>query len=132
MKERRGVVICGAYGMDNAGDDGVLASIVAALRRLDKDVPITVMTRQPGKIAGQYGVAAVGRLDVFGWLRAMGKAKLFISGGGSLLQDVTSRRSLWYYLLALRAAKRMGCAVQLYGSGVGPIRREKAQRRTAA
>ena len=132
MKQRQGVVICGAYGMDNAGDDAVLAAIVAALRQLDRDMPITVMTRKPAKIARKYGVAAIGRLDVPKWLRAMRKAKLFISGGGSLLQDVTSRRSLWYYLLTLRAAKTMGCNLQMYGSGVGPIRHEKARRRTAA
>ena len=106
---RRGVVIAGAYGMDNAGDDASLAAIAAA----------------PVRARG------LGRLNAPGWLLAMGRARLFILGGGSLLQDVTSGRSLWYYLLLLRAAKAMGCATMLYGAGAGPISSEKARQRAA-
>ena len=129
--DRRGAVISGAYGMDNAGDDAVLAAVTAALRRLERDMPVTVIARG-GKKAGRRAAAGgVGRMNVPGWLLAMGRARLFILGGGSLLQDVTSRRSLWYYLTVLRAAKAMGCATQLYGVGAGPIRRERERRRTA-
>ena len=130
-KPRQGVVISGAYGMDNAGDDAVLSAMVAALRRLDRDMPITVIARQRKKTAQRFSVAAVGRFDVFGILKAMVRARLFISGGGTLLQNVTSRRSLWYYLAVIRLAKATGCAVQLYGCGVGPLRGEWA-RKTAA
>lgn len=126
-EERRGVVISGAYGMDNAGDEAVLQAITAALGRLDAQAPVTVICRHARAGAGH----GIGRLNVLSWLRAMGQARLFLLGGGSLLQDVTSRRSLWYYLLVMRAAKTMGCAVQCYGVGAGPIRREKDQKRTA-
>ncbi len=129
---RRGVVISGAYGMDNAGDDAVLTAIAAALRRLDSGMPVTVIARQRKKTARRFQIAAVGRLDVLGWLRAMGHGKLFISGGGSLLQNVTSRRSLWFYLWTIRAAKAMGCAVELYGCGVGPLTGEKARQAVTA
>ncbi len=131
-RNRRGVVICGAYGMSNAGDDAVLTAIAAGLRRLDRDMPVTVIARQAKRTAGRYGVSALGRLNVPGWLAAMGRARLFLLGGGSLLQDVTSRRSLWYYLVLMRAAKAMGCAVMLYGAGIGPIRREKDRAAAAA
>lgn len=122
---RWGVVISGAYGMDNAGDDAILTAITAALRRLDRDMPVTVMARRPKKTAHRFCVDAVGRFNILRWLRAMGRAKLFISGGGSLLQNVTSRRNLWYYLLTIRAAKAMGCAVELYGCGIGPLTGDK-------
>ncbi len=128
---RRGVVISGAYGMDNAGDDAVLTAITAALRRQERELPITVITRRAKKTARRFGVSALGRLNVPGWLLAMGRARLFILGGGSLLQDVTSRRSLWFYLAVLRAAKAMGCAVQLYGVGAGPIHSDKERTRAA-
>ena len=44
-----------------------------------------------------------------GFLRVMRRRTLYINGGGSLIQDVTSRRSLWFYLFTLRAARRCGC-----------------------
>ena len=128
---RRGVVICGAYGMSNAGDDAVLAAITAALRRLDASLPITVMARRPKATAKRFGVTAVSPLRPIRWLFAMRRAAVFLSGGGTLLQDVTSRRSLWYYLAAIRLAKKCGCAVQLYGCGAGPLQYESSRRKTA-
>ena len=131
QKNRRGAVICGAYGMENAGDEAVLAAITAELRRTEREIPVTVLTRRPAAAARQYGVKAVHPLRVLRWMWAMRRAKLFLSGGGSLLQDVTSRRSLWFYLLTIRLAKGLGCAVQLYGCGIGPLLRESSRARTA-
>ena len=128
---RRGVVICGSYGMENAGDEAVLAAITAELRRTEREIPITVMTRRPVAAARQYGVKGVHPLRVLRWMWAMRRAKLFLSGGGTLLQDVTSRRSLSFYLLTIRLAKKLGCAVQLYGCGIAEkirsLRMEKAK-----
>lgn len=126
-KNRKGVVICGAYGMENAGDDAVLAAICRDLRRLERDIPITVLARRPKAVSRQFKVNAIHPLNVLRWLGAMGEAELFLSGGGSLLQDVTSRRSLWFYLLTIYLAKKMGCAVQLYGCGIGPLTRETSK-----
>ena len=58
-RNRRGVVICGAYGMSNAGDDAVLTAITAGLRRLDRDMPVTVIARQAKRTAGRYGDVTV-------------------------------------------------------------------------
>ena len=61
---RRGAVICGAYGMDNAGDDAVLTAIVAQLRRIDGDMPITVLAHQPKKTAARFGVENTVKLPI--------------------------------------------------------------------
>lgn len=123
-KSRRdGVVICGAYGRGNAGDDAILEAILGEMRSIDPDMPVTVISKDPRSTRLTYRVRSVSRLDLPGWLGAMGRAKLYINGGGSLIQDVTSRRSLWFYLMNIRAAKRAGCAVQMYGCGIGPVTR---------
>lgn len=129
---RNGVVICGAYGMDNAGDDAVLSAIVDELRRIDRNIPITVLARQTKKTAARFGVNAVHPLHFPRWLAAMKRSVLFISGGGSLLQDVTSRRSLLYYLTTIRLAKKQGCRVMLYGCGIGPLTRERSRSETGS
>ncbi len=64
-------------------------------------------------------------------LRKFRHAALYINGGGSLMQDVTSTRSIWYYCYTLYAAKKRGCKVMMYGCGIGPINRP-GNRRMAA
>ena len=116
-----GVLICGAYGAGNIGDEAILKAIVGTLRGIAPAVSICVVTRAPEKTRRLYNVSAVHTFDFIGIHNAMKKAKLFISGGGSLIQNVTSRRSLRYYLWTLRHAKKCGCKVLMYGCGVGPL-----------
>ena len=130
-KDRDGVVICGAYGRGNAGDDAILEAILQEMRSIDPDMPITVLSKDPDSTRLTYRVRSLSRIDFIGWHRAMAKAKLYINGGGSLIQDVTSRRSLWFYLYNIAAAKRAGCKVQMYGCGIGPVTRE-SHRKLAA
>ena len=125
---RFGVVICGAYGRGNAGDDGILLSMIRQLRRQDPDVPITVMSRKPKLTARMTGVSAIPIFNVLAANKALKKSKLYISGGGSLIQDATSSRSLWFYLSSIRQAKRAGCKVMMYGCGVGPVSRKENRR----
>lgn len=128
---RRGIVLCGAYGMENAGDDAILAAILQDMRRLEQDIPITVLARRPASVSRRFGVTAIHPLNIFRWFFALKRSVLFLSGGGSLLQDVTSRRSLWYYLSTIVLAKKAGCAVQLYGCGIGPLTRASSRTQTA-
>ena len=120
---RDGVVICGAYGRGNAGDDAILQAILQQMRGLDPHLPITVISKNPAETRLRCRVRAVSRMDFIRWMRDMKHARLYINGGGSLIQDVTSRRSLWYYLYNIRSAKKLGCRVHMYGCGIGPVQR---------
>ena len=130
-KERDGVVICGAYGRGNAGDDAILEAILQEMRTIDLDMPITVLTKDPKATRLAYRVRTAGRMDIFTWEKAMHHAALYINGGGSLIQDVTSRRSLWFYLHNIQAAHKAGCKVQMYGCGIGPVLREQHRKLAA-
>ena len=130
-RDRDGVVICGAYGRGNAGDDAILEAILQEMRAIDPDMPITVLTKDPKATRLTYRVRTAGRMDVLTWKKAMRHAALYINGGGSLIQDVTSRRSLWFYLHNIQAAHKAGCKVQMYGCGIGPVLR-KQHRQLAA
>lgn len=129
--EKDGVLICGAYGNGNVGDETILEAILQQLRGYDPDMPICVMSRQPRQTARRNGVSSVYTFNTWKTSREMKKARLFISGGGSLIQDATSTRSLMFYLYAIRGAHRHGCKVMMYGCGIGPVRR-KSNRRYAA
>ena len=121
--ERESIMICGAYGRGNAGDDAILEAIVQEMRALDPERTICVMSRRPKETRLVYRTGAVYTFNIFSVLHKFRKAALYINGGGSLMQDVTSTRSLWYYCYTLRAAKKRGCKVMMYGCGIGPINR---------
>jgi polysaccharide pyruvyl transferase CsaB len=121
--KRRGVLICGSYGHGNAGDEAILDAIILSLRRAEPEVPITVLSRSPKETEERHGVRAVYKFNMPAVLRVMLSSRLYINGGGSLIQDVTSRRSLYYYLFTIAAAKLLGCRVIMYGCGIGPVSR---------
>ncbi len=119
--ERNGAVLCGAYGKGNAGDEAILKAILTELRALDPDMPFWVMSRRPMTTRKKEGVGSFYIFNIFSFFRALRKSALFVNGGGSLIQDITSSRSLYFYLFTLQAAKALGSKVIMYGCGIGPI-----------
>ena len=119
-QKRDGVLICGAYGKGNAGDDSILEAIVAQMRHIDPDIPLYVLSRNPKETRLRYRIGAIHTFDLR-FLFRMCKTKLYINGGGSLIQDVTSTRSLRYYLSNIALAKLCGNQVLMYGCGIGPV-----------
>ena len=128
---RDGAVICGAYGLGNGGDNAILEAIVAQLKDIDPDLPICALSRNPRETRLSAHISAVYSFRFLRILRLLRTSNLFLSGGGTLLQDATSTRSLMYYLLMLRLAHDAGNRVMLYGCGAGPIQKERNRRRTA-
>jgi polysaccharide pyruvyl transferase CsaB len=116
------IVISGYYGSGNAGDEAMLAAMIEALSEVDPNVKITVISGNPADTRSRHGVAAVFRLNYPEIARILVQSDLLISGGGSLLQDVTSDRSLYYYLSIVMLAKKLGKPVMLYAQGIGPVR----------
>ncbi|WP_301860142.1 polysaccharide pyruvyl transferase CsaB [uncultured Megasphaera sp.] len=122
------VVISGYYGFANAGDEAMLAAIVGSLRDSIPDVDITVITGNCKMTQKHHRVKTVYRLNFFAIAAAIRRCDILISGGGSLLQNVTSSRSLYYYLSIMRIAMFFHKPVMLYAQGIGPVRGEQARR----
>lgn len=120
-RKRDGTIICGAYGHGNAGDDAILKSIIQSVKNLDRHMPVTVLAKNTESIKKRYRVDSIYTLNVPKILWAMRRSKLYINGGGTLIQNATSHRSLWYYLFTLAAAKTLGNKVDMYGCGMGPV-----------
>ena len=130
-KKRDGVLICGAYGKGNAGDDAILTAILRQMKNIDRDMPVYVLSHDPKETRLKYHVGSVHVFNPFAFLPVMRKTQLYLSGGGSLIQDETSSRSLYYYLLSIWLAKHTGNRVLMYGCGIGPVN-VPANRRIAA
>lgn len=116
------IVISGYYGFNNAGDEAMLSAILQALNRTFHSPDITVISGSPQTTAATYGVHTVPRFSIGGILRAVFSSDLIISGGGSLLQDVTSWKSMIYYLSIITLGVLFRKQVFLYSQGIGPVR----------
>ena len=123
------VVMSGYYGFNNLGDEAILLSIRRRLRELDPDIALTVLSNDPEQTASRYDVEAVPRFHFWKVLRTLRRCDLLVSGGGSLLQDRTSTRSLIYYLSIIQLAKLCRRPVMLYANGIGPVTRPANRRR---
>ena len=130
-RKKDGILICGAYGKGNSGDDAILSAMVGQLRKQDPDIPIYVTSRSPKQTARDVRVGSVYTFRTFKIRRRMKKTCLYLSGGGSLIQDSTSSRSLWYYLNSIRTAKRTGNKVMMFSCGIGPVHWKSNRRRAS-
>lgn len=117
-------VVSGYYGCGNAGDEAVLAGIKEAfLRRSGNEARLVVLSQNPEDTRRLHGLPAVDRMNLTAVRAALRESDLLLSGGGSLLQDTTSVRSLLYYLWIARLAFNSGVPVMFYAQGIGPLRR---------
>lgn len=115
------VILSGYYGFRNSGDDAILKAIIDNLRIRKEDITILVLSKTPIETELQYYVDSVNRINIFKIIYNLRKSKLFINGGGNLIQDGTSTRSIIYYLSTIMLAKLMRSKVMVYANGIGPI-----------
>lgn len=115
------VLISGYYGFDNAGDDTVLFGIIRSLQKLDPAIQISVLSNKPRETTALFGIPAYNRWRFSTIVQQLKQTDLLIMGGGSLLQDATSPRSVIYYLSIVTIAKLLNKPVIFYAQGFGPI-----------
>jgi len=132
-RKRPAVLLCGYFGAGNAGDDATLDAAVKTLMctGVSGNCIYAVSRRRGFDSVKKAGASPVGRFDLFKLGRLLRKTRLFILCGGSLLQDLTSRRSLLYYSNLSKAAVRNGCKSMLLGSGLGPLNNQSSLKRAA-
>ncbi|MFW6035139.1 MAG: polysaccharide pyruvyl transferase CsaB [Halothermotrichaceae bacterium] len=115
------IVISGYYGFDNIGDEAVLLSMIFSFRKLNQDLDIVVLSSSPELTSSRYQVESINRNNFVKIIKEIKKADLFISGGGSLLQDVTGWKSIPYYSGLAYTAVLLNTKTAFYAQGVGPV-----------
>ncbi len=119
---KKGYLICGYFGYGNLGDEAVLEAELTAIRKTYPAVPVTVMSHTDKTVSDFGGVSFVNRYSFSGVIRAMRKHNELIFGGGGLLQDTTSVRSVLYYCAVLILASHFGMKITVLANGIGPLR----------
>jgi len=116
------LLLAGYYGVGNIGDETILQSLVSAIRKDHPQGRISVISANPGETSKSYNVDSVRKYSFINILKELKASDAFILGGGGLIQDSTSIRSLLYYLFLIMSAKILKKKVILLGQGVGPVR----------
>ena len=119
--KRVDIALLGYYGFHNSGDEAILKALTDTVRRVRPDVSFTVLSRDPRETRSSMKVAAIHRFNVLRSISLLRRTRLFVAGGGSLIQDNTSTRSILYYLGMLSIAKVCGARTMLLANGLGPI-----------
>jgi polysaccharide pyruvyl transferase CsaB len=118
-KETVRIGITGSYGGMNLGDEAILQSIVAQIR---KDLPaeITVFSRDAEDTKRRHAVERVvpvrkvSRAEV---VPEIERLDVLLFGGGGILYDAEAR----IYLREVQIAKEKGIPVMVYAVGAGPL-----------
>ncbi len=106
-------VVGGYYGYGNLGDEALRVALADALGRAGNSaVWLTAHPRATNE---------VGRMRPLHVYRALRQADGLLLGGGGLLQNRTSNRSLVYYLGLITLGRIARRPVFLLGQGIGPI-----------
>lgn len=116
------VLISGYYGHNNMGDEAMLEAIVDILKKERKRIRLAVLSQRPEETTRVHKVRSIYRFNLFSILKMLMKTRLYVNGGGSLIQDSTSNRSLYYYLALIVLAKFTHTKVMIYANGIGPVR----------
>gem|GEM_PF-225367 len=136
------VLICGAAGFTNLGDDAILWGMLTQLGEAAPGRPVVVAGGpELAGVTSPFGARALSYEARAELARAIEDAALVVLGGGGMLYDfgydADLRRFLtdppdrqWLYELAkiAAAARAAGRPVMLYGAGAGPLHTEAARR----
>ncbi|MHB8178433.1 MAG: polysaccharide pyruvyl transferase CsaB [Vulcanimicrobiaceae bacterium] len=115
------VVLSGYYGFGNLGDEALLDVTVAQLRTRFPYVEIDVLSAQPHETVNRLQVEATSRWDARAVRASVRRADVLLSGGGGLLQNATSLRSLLYYVGIVHQAVHLKRRAMIFAQSIGPL-----------
>ena len=110
-------IVSGYIGFDNFGDEAIAQVLTQKLKQKNAQ-KIVLISSNPQKTKEIHGVDSC---PMLGFWKDLKDSDVLISGGGSLLQDVTSLKSLIYYLGLIYLALILGKKVEIFAQGIGPI-----------
>lgn len=127
----KNILLAGYYGFGNLGDEAILEMVLKQLLEITSRENITVLSGNKDETSSKYNISTIDRYNALSIIKRLKTSNALVFGGGSLLQDVTSKRSIYYYLFLIKLAKLMGNKVIMLSQGIGPILNEKSRKITS-
>lgn len=111
------IFLIGYYGFGNCGDSVCLFKSQQIIKNVYESAVISILHR-----SNDSQKKYVNRSNFFTIVKTIWQTDLVVFGGGSLLQNLSSSLSLYYYLTLIWISKCFGKKVIFLGQGLGPIR----------
>ncbi len=124
------LLLAGYFGCGNLGDDAILLGFAEGLAGRPDEV--TVLSGSPEETFRNYKLSSIPRREMSQVDKAIKECDALVFPGGSIFQDVTSVKSVYYYSALVTKAKKAGKKVVFLGQGVGPVESFFGKRWTAA
>ncbi len=122
------ILLAGYFGFGNFGDEAILKYALDVLRFYYKKAEIKVITQSVYSIKKDYELEGIYRFDFKNILSEIKSCDYLMFPGGSILQDVTSVKSIMYYLGLIFLANLFKKKVILLSQGIGPINNDFAKK----
>jgi len=117
------VLLAGYYGENNVGDEAIAEALTNELKR--RGYEVSMLSGDRVTSSQIYGVEAYNRQRLQDMRTAIRNCDFVILGGGSLIQDITSTYSLWYYVGFINLCRMMGKHIYIAYQGIGPINKKQ-------
>jgi polysaccharide pyruvyl transferase WcaK-like protein len=117
------VLVAGAFGQRNPGDEALLAAFLRALG----DVDVTVASADPEQTAAEHGVRAISSSSKRALQYAVNRSSALVFAGGTIFKTLPASTgrpplSLLRNALAISSYARLrGCSVLMVGVGAGTL-----------
>lgn len=129
-KKSESMVLLGYYGFGNCGDDAILAGITSALLQTNI-CKIYVIVSNSCQNKGSGKIVYIKRYSLLRIINALRSSAYFALGGGNLLQNETSSRSLWYYGFFFSLSSLFGCRRFIISGGIGALHGKRARHKVS-
>jgi polysaccharide pyruvyl transferase CsaB len=110
------ILLTGYFGFGNAGDEMIFH--VMKTKFEDRGHCVHSLVKNPRNIK------EFRRNSIKAIYSAIKKSDVIVSGGGGILQDKTSSKSLHYYLFIIKTAKLLHKKAAIFAQGIGPLNKQ--------
>ncbi|MEN3009034.1 polysaccharide pyruvyl transferase family protein [Pseudothermotoga sp.] len=118
----KAATLFGYYGYDNLGDELLCQQSIKMLKEAHFDKIYLLVNRKKVKDFLQTGILPIDRFDLTKVFQAIFKSDVVVCGGGGILQDQTSLKSLLYYSSLILISLALGKPVLLLANSLGPLK----------
>jgi len=111
----KNVLVSGYFGFGNLGDEIIKEVINRELKKNNINAIFLVKEKKKEN--------EINRTNIVEILKSLKEVDAFISGGGGLLQDKTSLKSLLYYTMLINLSKIANKKTFVFAQGIGPLKK---------